>query len=296
MTSSYEAVIRTAVFPVAGLGTRFLPATRAVPKELLPVVDRPLVQYAVHEAVEAGAETLVFVISEGKESVAEHFRPDLKLEQGLLAAGKAALVERLKDILPEGVRVETAYQPQPLGLGHAVLCAREFVDESGFFSVLLPDDMVLCDGPGALAQMAAVHAHTGGGVIGVEAVDPQLTGSYGIAEIDAGEPPRITSLVEKPAPEDAPSNLGVIGRYILDGRIFGLLEDLGAGAGGEIQLTDAIAGMLADHPVYAGTLAGTRYDCGSRVGMLKANIDYALANSSLREELCAHLRQVDLDG
>ncbi len=295
MTSRNEAGIRTAVFPVAGLGTRFLPATRAVPKELLPVVDRPLVQYAVHEAVEAGAETLVFVISEGKESVAEHFRPDPALEADLAAAGKVALVARLKDILPEGVRVEVAYQPKPLGLGHAVLCAREFVDESAFFSVLLPDDMILNDGPGALAQMAAVHARTGGGVVGVEAVDPQMTGSYGIAEVDEGEVPRITSLVEKPAPEDAPSNLGVVGRYILDGRIFSLLEDLGAGAGGEIQLTDAIAGMLGDHPVYAGTLAGTRYDCGNRVGMLKANIDYALANPELRGAMLDHLRQLDLD-
>ncbi|KAA9132053.1 UTP--glucose-1-phosphate uridylyltransferase [Marinihelvus fidelis] len=296
MTSTPRAGIPTAVFPVAGLGTRFLPATRAVPKELLPVVDRPLVQYAVHEAVEAGAKTLVFVISHGKESVAEHFRPDPTLEASLQAAGKQALVERLHDILPAGVNVEVAYQPEPLGLGHAVLCAREHVDENAFFSVLLPDDMVLNDGPGALQQMADVHARTGGGVVGVERVDPAMTGSYGIAEVDGGEPPRITSLVEKPAPEDAPSNLGVIGRYILDGRIFSRLQDLGAGAGGEIQLTDAIAGMLGEHPVYAGTLNGTRYDCGNRAGMLKANIDYALANPDLREGLLAHLRGLDLNG
>lgn len=290
--------MRKAIFPVAGLGTRFLPATRAVPKELLPVVDRPLIQYAVHEAVEAGADTLVFVISEGKESILEHFRRDPALEAALEQGGKQALLDEVRAILPEGVRVEKAIQAQPLGLGHAVLCARDFIDEDEHFAVLLPDDMIRNDGPGALAQLAATHEATGGGVIGVEAVDPALTGRYGIAEVEeeAGGLQRVTSLVEKPAPDDAPSNLGIVGRYVLDGRIFARLETLGAGAGGEIQLTDAIAGMLSELPVYAQPLAGTRYDCGNRFGMLKANVDYALEDQAMRDALLAHLRGLGVRG
>lgn len=286
--------VRKAVFPVAGLGTRFLPATKAVPKELLPVVDRPLIQYAVEEAVAAGVDTMVFVVSPGKESILDHFRRDEGLESKLEQGGKDALLARVRAILPEGVRAKVAIQEQPLGLGHAVLCAREHVPADEHFAVILPDDMVLDPGRGALAQLIAVHEATGGGVIGLEAIDPSLTASYGIAEVE--ETPsghrRITSLVEKPAPEEAPSNLGIVGRYVLDGRIFDTLATIGEGAGGEIQLTDGIARFMGDHPVYACPLEGVRYDCGSRLGMLKANIDYALEVDSLCDELLAHLGRV----
>lgn len=285
--------VRKAVFPVAGLGTRFLPATKAIPKELLPVVDRPLIQYAVEEAVAAGVDTLIFVVSPGKESILEHFQPAPDLEALLEAGGKSTLLERLQAILPPGVSAHTAIQEQPLGLGHAVLCARELVPEDEHFAVILPDDMVLDPGRGALAQLVAVHDATGGGVIGMETIDPALTASYGIAEVEAvtGGYQRITSLVEKPAPEEAPSNLGVVGRYVLDGRIFETLETIGRGAGGEIQLTDGIARFMGEHPVFAHPLEGVRYDCGSRGGMLKANIDYALANDALRPALLEHLEQ-----
>ena len=286
-------IVRTAVFPVAGLGTRFLPATKAVPKELLPVVDRPLIQYAVEEAVAAGVTHLVFVISPGKESILTHFERDAELEGKLEQGGKHALLERLRAILPAGVTASTAIQEKPLGLGHAVLCAREFCPPDEHFGVILPDDMVMDPGRGALAQLVEVHQATGGGVIGMESIDPSLTASYGIAEVEGTESgfQRIVSLVEKPAPEEAPSNLGIVGRYVLDGRIFPTLEALGRGAGGEIQLTDGIAQFMANHPVYAHALEGIRYDCGSRLGMLKANLDYALAEEALRPELLDHLRQ-----
>ncbi len=283
--------VKKAVFPVAGLGTRFLPATKAVPKELLPVVDRPLVQYAVEEAVAAGVDTLIFVISPGKESILEHFRRDESLEQLLERDGKDALLERVRAILPEGVSSHAVIQEQPLGLGHAVLCARDLVPPEEHFAVILPDDMVLDPGRGALAQLVAVHEATGGGVIGMETIDPALSASYGIAEVrpDANGFQQITSLVEKPAPEDAPSNLGVVGRYVLDGRLMETLATQGEGAGGEIQLTDGIARFMGEHPVYAHPLEGVRYDCGSRLGMLKANIAYALADPTLRDKLQAHL-------
>ncbi|NRB71319.1 MAG: UTP--glucose-1-phosphate uridylyltransferase [Xanthomonadales bacterium] len=285
--------VRTAVFPVAGLGTRFLPATKAVPKELLPVVDRPLIQYAVEEAFAAGVKRLVFVVSPGKESILQHFEPDLNLEETLEAGGKERLLTRLRAILPAGTQAQIALQEEPLGLGHAVWCARDFISADEYFAVILPDDMVRNDGPGALAQLVATHQETGGGVIGVEEIDPALTGSYGIAEVerDATGHQRISSLVEKPSPEEAPSNLGVVGRYVLDGRLLDTLARIGAGAGGEIQLTDGIAQFMQQHPDYAQPLAGQRYDCGSRLGMLKANVDYALTKESLRAELLEHLAQ-----
>jgi UTP--glucose-1-phosphate uridylyltransferase len=283
--------VKKAVFPVAGLGTRFLPATKAVPKELLPVVDRPLVQYAVEEAVAAGVDTLIFVISPGKESILEHFRVDETLERLLERDGKADLLERVRAILPRGVSTHAVIQEQPLGLGHAVLCAKDLVPPEEHFAVILPDDMVLDPGRGALTQLVTVHEATGGGVIGMERIDPALSASYGIAEVrpDANGYQQITSLVEKPTPEEAPSNLGVVGRYVLDGRLMETLATQGEGAGGEIQLTDGIARFMGEYPVYAHPLEGVRYDCGSRLGMLKANIDYALADPALREELQAHL-------
>lgn len=291
------ARVRKAVFPVAGLGTRFLPATKAVPKELLPVVDRPLVQYAVEEAVEAGADTLIFVLSPGKQSILDHFQPDETLEEELGKGGKHELLERVQTILPAHVTAHIAIQEQPLGLGHAVLCARQLVAHDEYFAVLLPDDMVRNPGPGALEQLVDVHQATGASVIGVERIAPQLSSSYGIAEIEATPSghQRVLSLVEKPAPDKAPSDLGIVGRYVLSGDVFDTLEQTRQGAGGEIQLTDGIVRLMETQDVYAHVLQGTRYDCGSRLGMIKANIDYALDHEELRPELLKHLRH-HLDG
>lgn len=287
------AAIRKAVFPVAGLGTRFLPATKAVPKELLPVVDKPLIQYAAEEALAAGVDTLIFVISPDKQSILDHFTPDTRLEEALGEAGKNDLLKRVQSILPKHASVQVAVQDQALGLGHAVQCARELLDGEDYFAVLLPDDMVRTAGPGALEQLLAVHAATGASVIGVEQVAMELTGSYGIADVQttAAGYQRVLSLVEKPAPADAPSNLGIVGRYLLSTTIFDRLDEVEPGAGGEIQLTDAMASLMNSEPVYAHSLQGTRYDCGSRLGMLKANIDYALDQKALRPELIAHLQQ-----
>lgn len=289
--------VRKAVFPVAGLGTRFLPATKAVPKELLPVVDRPLIQYAVEEAIEAGADTLIFVVSPGKQSILDHFRPDATLEEVLGKGGKHDLLERVQAILPAHVTAQVAIQEQALGLGHAVRCARQLVSRDEYFAVILPDDMVRNPGCGALEQLVDVHQATGANVIGVERIAAQLSASYGIAEIEeTGDGhQRVLSLVEKPAPEDAPSDLGIVGRYVLSGEIFDILGGTGEGAGGEIQLTDGIVKLMETQEVYAHVLQGTRYDCGSRLGMIKANIDYALDQERLRPELLTHLRQI-LDG
>jgi UTP--glucose-1-phosphate uridylyltransferase len=283
--------IRKAVFPVAGLGTRFLPATKAVPKEMLPVIDKPLIQYAVEEAVEAGADTLIFVTRGDKAAIINHFTPNSQLETSLEESGKHSLLECVRTILPRGVRLVTAVQEQPLGLGHAVLCAREHVADEPVFSVLLPDDLVRAPAAGALAQLAAVHASTGASVLAVERIERALSRRYGMAGVEADTDGhlQITSLVEKPAPEDAPSDLGVVGRYILDSRLFVHLEGLGKGAGGEIQLTDGIAALMREHPVYACPLQGQRYDCGSRLGLLKASLDFALDDLELREELLSHL-------
>lgn len=282
------------MFPVAGLGTRFLPATKAVPKELLPVVDRPLIQYAVEEAIAAGVDTLIFVISPGKQSILDHFVADQTLEDHLDKGGKYDLLGHVRAILPANVKLHAVVQEEALGLGHAVQCARDLVSHDEFFAVLLPDDMVRNSGPGALEQLVAVHQATGASVIGVERIDPALSSSYGIAEIAAGSDgyQKVISLVEKPAPTDAPSDLGVVGRYVLSGDVFARLDDVERGAGGEIQLTDAIVSLMETHPVFARTLQGTRYDCGSRLGMLKANIDYAIEHPGLRVELMKHLRKV----
>lgn len=276
------AKVRTAVFPVAGRGTRFLPATKAVPKELLPIVDKPLIQYAVTEALEAGAERLVFVTHSSKRAIEDHFDTDADLERALEAAGKAELLVTLRGILPEGVACVYIRQGQPLGLGHAVLCARPAVGDEPFF-VHLPDDLIRAD-TGCLAQMAAAYREHGHSIIAVEDVPREKTGSYGIVAVDPEL--RMQRIVEKPPPEKAPSTLAVVGRYLLTPRIFDKLESTGRGAGGEIQLTDAIADLLNDEPVHAFRFQGTRYDCGTKLGYVQANLDYAL----LDPELAAGLR------
>lgn len=276
--------IRKAVFPVAGLGTRFLPATKTVPKEMLPIIDRPLIQYAVDEAIEAGCDTLIFVTNRYKHAVADYFDKAYELEQKLERAGKREQLELVRNVLPEGVRAVFVTQAEALGLGHAVLCAKPIVGNEPF-AVLLPDDLIWNRGPGALKQMADAAEATGASMIAVQDVAREQTGSYGIVATDAfsGRSGRINAIVEKPKPDVAPSTLAVVGRYVLDGRIFDLLEKTTPGAGGEIQLTDAIATLLAQKPVHAYRFQGTRFDCGTHIGLIEATIRYALDHEKLSD-------------
>jgi len=264
-------LVRTAVFPVAGRGTRFLPATKAIPKEMLPIVDKPLIQYAVEEALEAGATRLVFITHSSKRAIEDHFDQDPELERALTEAGKEGVLERIRGILPRAASCIFIRQSEPLGLGHAVLCAQPAVGQEPFF-VHLPDDLIRAD-MGCLAQMAAHFEVHGASSLAVENVPRDKTSSYGI--VDADDSQRIKRIVEKPAPQDAPSTLAVVGRYVLTPTIFEMLERTGRGAGGEIQLTDAIADLLVKEAVYAFHFAGKRYDCGSKLGYVQANIDAA---------------------
>ena len=275
--------VTKAVFPVAGMGTRFLPATKASPKEMLPIVDKPLIQYAVEEAVEAGCTDIVFITGRNKRSIEDHFDKAYELETELERKNKNALLEIAQNILPDGVNLMYIRQTEALGLGHAVLCAAPAVGNEPF-AVILADDLI--DAPkGALAQMMDVYNATGSSVLGVETVDPSQTGSYGIVEIapkDAYQ--RVTSIVEKPKPADAPSNLAVVGRYILTPAIFDLLRHTQAGAGGEIQLTDAIATLLQQETVLAHAFSGQRYDCGSKLGYLQATLAYGCKHPEVGAE------------
>jgi len=282
--------VRKAVFPVAGLGTRFLPATKSIPKEMLPIVDKPLIQYAVEEALEAGIDTLIFVTSRKKHAISDHFDTAFELQTRLAEDGKTDLLERVTGIVPDHVRRVHVTQPEALGLGHAILCAESVVGDEPF-AILLADDMIRNDGPGALAQMVDVYQQTGSSVIGVEEIPDEMTSSYGVVGVEVNEQGlnAIHTMVEKPATEDAPSRLGVVGRYILDASVFGCLHGIPAGAGGEIQLTDGIAAMLKTHPVLALPFDGERYDCGSRQGFIRATIDYALENDGLREDMLEHM-------
>jgi UTP--glucose-1-phosphate uridylyltransferase len=282
--------IKAAVFPVAGRGTRFLPATKASPKEMLPIVDKPLIQYAVEEALDAGATKLVFVTGSSKRAIEDHFDTDLELEKALSEAGKDDLVSLIRNIVPKGVSCIYIRQGEPLGLGHAVLCARPAVGNEPFY-VHLADDLIDGDPP-CLTQMAAEHARHGGSVIAVETIPPEDTSSYGIVAIDTANDDRITKIVEKPSPDKAPSNLAVVGRYLLDPAIFDKLETTGRGAGGEIQLTDAIADLLADKAVHAYAFSGDRYDCGSKVGYLKATVAYGLNHPETGAAFKAHLKEI----
>ena len=276
--------IRKAVFPVAGLGTRFLPATKTVPKEMLPIIDRPLLQYAVDEAIEAGCDTLIFVTNRYKHAVADYFDKAYELEQKLEAAGKHEQLELIRNVLPAGVRAVFVTQTEALGLGHAVLCAKPVVGDEPF-AVILPDDLIWNRGAGALAQMADAAEATGASVIAVQDVPREKTASYGIVATDdfANRQGRIRAIVEKPDPADAPSTLAVVGRYVLNPRVFDLLEATGRGAGGEIQLTDAIAALLQEQPVNAYRFQGTRFDCGTHLGLIEATIRYALDHEKLSD-------------
>jgi len=285
--------IRKAVFPVAGLGTRFLPATKSIPKEMLPIVDKPLIQYAVDEAVEAGIDTIIFVTSHKKTAILDHFDPDGELEEHLLQKGSEELRRRIHNIIPEHVTTRYVIQEKALGLGHAVLCARKLVGNSPF-AVLLADDLIRSPAKGCLKQMVDEYYATGAGSLGVVEIPMSMTKRYGIVSVETDATGRnyIRDIVEKPEPEQAPSNLGVVGRYILPGEIFSLLESVRAGVGGEIQLTDAISALLGTQPLLAHRFEGVRYDCGSRAGFIRATVDYALEHDDLREDLLAYFRKV----
>jgi UTP--glucose-1-phosphate uridylyltransferase len=284
--------IRYAVFPVAGKGTRFLPATKASPKEMLPIVDKPLIQYAVEEAIEAGATNLVFVTGRSKRAIEDHFDVDPELEQLLQSKDKESLLEMVRNTVPPHVSCIYVRQGEPLGLGHAVLCARPVVGNRPFF-VHLADDLIDAE-EACLKQMAKVFAAQGGSVLGVEEVPSDQTHRYGVidGEPDASGLRRLRGIVEKPRPEDAPSNLAVVGRYLLTPRIFELLENTGAGAGGEIQLTDAIARLLEEEPVYGFEFEGLRFDCGSKLGYLEATVHYGLKHPELADGFRSYLEKI----
>jgi UTP--glucose-1-phosphate uridylyltransferase len=282
--------IRTAVFPVAGRGTRFLPATKASPKEMLPIVDKPLIQYAAEEALAAGARKLVFITGSSKRAIEDHFDTDHELEEALEQQGKTDLLKLLKDIVPSWASCIYIRQPSPLGLGHAVWCAKPVVGDEPFF-VHLADDLIDASTP-CLRQMADVHAQRGGSVLGVETVPPSETDKYGIVSTEnrEGRISQVKQIVEKPKPKDAPSNLAVVGRYLLSPSIFERLEKIGRGAGGEIQLTDGIAALLASESVYAYEFEGKRYDCGSKLGYLQATVEFGLKHESLGVKFGDYLR------
>ena len=289
-----EPRVRTAVFPVGGLGTRFLPATKVIPKEMLPVVDKPLIQYAVEEALAAGIEQLVFVTARGKQSIEDHFDLAYELRALLRERGKDDRLAELETTELTPGRIVHVRQQEALGLGHAVWCARSVVGREPF-AVLLPDDLVMSDTP-VLAQMTAAYESVGGNMIAVEQVPADQTGRYGIVTPGAkrGDLTEVAGLVEKPDPAVAPSRLAVIGRYILQPEVMDLLGQGKRGSGGEIQLTDAMAGLIGRQPFHGLSFEGRRFDCGDKAGHLMANIAFGLARDDVGPAVRAYLRTVDL--
>ena len=281
--------ITKAVFPVAGMGTRFLPATKASPKEMLPVVDKPLIQYAVEEAIAAGITDLIFITGRNKRAIEDHFDKAYEMEAELEAKGKTKMLEVIRDVIPSHVSCIYIRQTEALGLGHAVLCAKPVIGDEPF-AVILADDLIDADVP-VMKQMVDKYSYYQCSVLGVQNVAREETSQYGIVDAKplSEQIFKVDSIVEKPAPEVAPSTLGVVGRYILTPRIFHHLEHLQAGAGGEIQLTDAIAALLREQQVLAYQFEGTRYDCGSKLGYLKATVEHALKHPELRDEFAAYL-------
>jgi UTP--glucose-1-phosphate uridylyltransferase len=284
-------LIKKAVFPVAGLGTRFLPATKANPKEMMPVVDKPLIQYAAEEAIAAGIKELIFVTSSSKRAIEDHFDKNYELECELERRNKQDMLDIVRGVLPAGVGCVYIRQPEALGLGHAVLCAKDVVGNSPF-AVILADDLIDGNEGGCLAQMSAQFEKYQSSILGIEKVSSEETEKYGIIESEGFDNHigKVKAIVEKPKPKDAPSNLGVVGRYILTPTIFQMLEQTEKGAGGEIQLTDAIAKLLQQETVMAYLFEGKRYDCGSKMGYLQATVEYALKHPELREDFMAYLK------
>ena len=288
--------VKKAVFPVAGMGTRFLPATKANPKEMLPIVDKPLIQYAAEEAMAAGIEELIFVTSGSKRAIEDHFDKNYEMETELEKRGKKQLLEIVRGVVPEGVSCVYVRQPEALGLGHAVLRAKPVVGNEPF-AVILADDLINGGEHSCLSQMVKVFEETNSSVLGVERIEPEDTDKYGIVKMTdiSDRLGRVDEIVEKPHPEVAPSNLAVVGRYILTPQIFELLEQTGRGAGGEIQLTDAIAKLLKQEQVLAYEFQGKRFDCGSKLGYLQATVEYALEHKELGEEFRSYLRSFVCD-
>jgi UTP--glucose-1-phosphate uridylyltransferase len=286
--------VRHAIFPVAGLGTRFLPATKALPKEMLPVVDKPLVQYAVEEAYAAGIRQMIFVTGRHKRAIEDHFDFTFELEDALERAGRSELLAIVRAVKPDDMECVFVRQPKALGLGHAVLCARHVVGDRPF-AVLLPDDLMI-GAPSVLAQMVEQFAERQASIVAVQEVPPEHTRRYGIvAGVGVGERlVDVTKIVEKPAPDVAPSRLGVAGRYVLTPRVFATIANQTRGVGGEIQLTDGIAGLLEHEKVFAYRYIGNRYDCGSKEGFLQANVELALASPTLGADFRAYLRSLHL--
>jgi UTP--glucose-1-phosphate uridylyltransferase len=285
-------IITKAVFPVAGLGTRFLPATKASPKEMLPIVDKPLIQYAAEEAISAGATELIFITGRNKRSIEDHFDNASELEASLEASGKKEVLEALKAILPSHVSCIFIRQPKALGLGHAVLCAKPVVGDA-LFMVILADDLIDANPP-VIQQMATVYARKQCSILGVNDVLPSETANYGI--VDAFEIDKnllqLKSIVEKPQPAQAPSTLAVVGRYILTPKIFDCLAKVQPGKGGEIQLTDGIAALMQHETVLAYRFAGKRFDCGSKLGFMQANVEFALKHPEIAQDFAAYLKQL----
>jgi UTP--glucose-1-phosphate uridylyltransferase len=278
------------VFPVAGLGSRFFPATKATPKEMLPIVDKPLIQYAVEEALDAGFTELIFVTAKSKTSIRDHFESKLNTELSNLTKEKKELLSKMNKIIPNGVSCKYVFQEEPLGLGHAILQAKQLINDEPF-AVILADDLI--DSKiGALKQMVDLYNDTNSSIISVQKVDKASSIQYGMVSIDEGSQNmmKLTDIIEKPLPENAPSNLGVVGRYIFCNKILEFLENISFGTGNEIQLTDGIKSMLIAHPVYAYEFEGTRYDCGDKLGFIKANIEYALKNKIVGDDLEDYLK------
>jgi len=283
--------VRKAVFPVAGLGTRFLPATKAMPKEMLPVVDKPLIQYAVEEARDAGIEEIIFVTGRGKSVLLDHFDHSFELEEILKEHGKSETLMQVQDVMSKPGQISSTRQQRPLGLGHAVWCARHFIAGEPF-AVLLADDLIMAE-PGCLKQMMDVYKDTGGNIVASEEVPREHTGRYGILDVveDDGRLARAKGLVEKPSPEEAPSNLCIIGRYILQPEVFEHLGKQEQGAGGEIQLTDALAKTIDSIAFHGLRFEGTRFDCGDKLGFMEANVAFALARDDLSDGMCEMLKK-----
>jgi UTP--glucose-1-phosphate uridylyltransferase len=282
--------VTKAVFPVAGLGTRFLPVTKASPKEMLPIVDKPLIQYAAEEAIAAGINELIFVTGRNKRSIEDHFDKAYELEMELKADGKQDLLDVVQNVLPNSTSCVYIRQPEALGLGHAVLCAKQVIGNDPF-AVILADDLIRSE-PGVLRQMTDLYERHQCSVIGVQNVAREDTHSYGIVKGKASGDRiySVEAIVEKPHPDIAPSTLAVVGRYILSPRIFELLERVTPGAGGEIQLTDGIAALLSHEQVLAYEFLGKRYDCGNKSGYLQATVEYALEHPELKEKFHAYLK------
>jgi len=287
--------ITKAVFPVAGLGTRFLPATKASPKEMLPIVDKPIIQYAVEEAINAGITELIFITGRTKRSISDHFDKAYELENELMKKNKNNQLKLIREIIPDGVTCVYIRQAEPLGLGHAILCAKSTIGNQPF-AVILPDDLIDDGSSGVTKKMVSLYESSQQSIIAIESIPNDDTKKYGIVEIvnqDTKPLLKLKSIIEKPKPEQAPSNLAVVGRYIFNPEIFSYLEQIKIGADSEIQLTDAIGMLLKSETVYAYEFLGQRYDCGSKLGYMKASIKYALKDSEISDDLFKYMKNID---